>query len=191
MTEDEFYVSPDDANSRADCPHEIGSDKWLEWQRDFAWKEYTKPSGQERVEAAYQRIQKLGFRIVDNIPNAPYGSSYPTKTHVICITHRLTWFTTEVDGHNIRNHEFQIPYMQNRELTFQTISARILNDPMDVSLTVQIRRYLVRGYCNITNGYIAYDHRLGKKGEEAVYWVQRSYPDTMRLDQELEALSEQ
>lgn len=61
--EDEFYVSPKDANSRSDCPHEIGSDKWLEWQRNFAWEEYSKPSGQERIEAAYKRLEERGFKI--------------------------------------------------------------------------------------------------------------------------------
>lgn len=95
MEDDPFYVSPKDANSRGDCPHEIGSDAWLEWQRQFAWEEYTKPSGQERVEAAYQRLQARGFKIAQQLPQPGSSYHYPTLNNSIRNEHRVLFITKE------------------------------------------------------------------------------------------------
>lgn len=85
---DDFFISPKEANSRSDCPHEIGSKEWLEWQRNFAWEEYTKPTGQERIEAAYKRLADRGFKVVDRQPFYPIQG----RIDVVFLTYRWTWF---------------------------------------------------------------------------------------------------
>lgn len=192
--EDEFYVSPDDANSRADCPHEIGSDKWLEWQREFAWKEYTKPSGQERVEAAYKRLQERGFKVVQKAFDDPYipiqGVQRPTKYHVICVTHRYSTFSTEIDSDYVRYQTFQMPFLKRSRLTQVQPWDRILVPADD--LRVEIRSFRLSEQVNITNGYVAYDEKLGpKKGRLACYEVRRHYPNTLQIDRALETLQDE
>lgn len=123
---DDFYIKPKDANSRGDCPHEIGSDAWLEWQRQFAWAEYTKPSGQERVEAAYQRLKERGFQIVQKPSFDPYQPAYGSgilATHgyvnFTFVTNRLSTFTENVRVNDINSRgTIQVPRFHKSNLAY-------------------------------------------------------------------------
>ena len=112
--DDPFFKSPKEANSRAECPYEIGSDQWLEWQRDFAWQEYSKPSGQERIEAAYQRLKKNGFQIVRQLPQGTIPRRLGGIT-TLFVTKEYAYFTEQLDTTNLYNGRiYSLPRLQSR-----------------------------------------------------------------------------
>ncbi len=146
---DPFFKTPKEANSRTECPYEIGSDEWLEWQRDFAWREYSKPSGQERVEAAYQRLKDRGFQIVRSLPPTNFVQN---KVRVLFLPNEGGYFEDDIKAEIIERSygHILIPWLRNSPSMYRMID----NDPTASSITVKTKTFRLH-QCYSLFAYIA------------------------------------